>query len=107
MDYANIGSQEAGFSLLHGVEGMQGALGRRINGRPLTLPLLSPETASEDELRAAMIETLPLSSRTARPTDALALAHPRPLACQPRPPPPSLLLWQPLLQPLLLPLLLR
>lgn len=58
LDYLNIGSQEAGKSLLHGVETMQGALGRRVNGRPFVLPLLSPESASEPEITAAMKEVL-------------------------------------------------
>jgi len=55
-DYGNIGSQEAGYSLLHGVESMQSAVGRRINGRPFQLPLLDPASATTEEMRAAMIE---------------------------------------------------
>ena len=57
-DYGKISSQEAGYSLLHRVEGMQGALGRRISGQPFTLPLLDPQSASEEELTAAMKEVL-------------------------------------------------
>jgi len=57
-DYLNIGSQEAGMSLYHGVETMNGALGRRVNGRPFMLPLLAPESASAEELSAAMDEVL-------------------------------------------------
>ena len=39
---------------------MQGALGRRVNGRPFILPLLDPASANEAELRAAMQEVLRL-----------------------------------------------
>ena len=53
-DYVNIGSQEATMSLLHQVEGVQGGLARRINGRAFTLPALAPDGASAALKRAAM-----------------------------------------------------
>ena len=54
LNYANIGSQEVGYSLLHGVEGMEGGLGRRLNGQPFVLPLLDPNSATEEEMTNAM-----------------------------------------------------
>jgi hypothetical protein len=53
LDYLCIGSQEAGYSMLHTVESMNGALSRRLNGAPFTLDLPAPDAASPSELRAA------------------------------------------------------
>jgi hypothetical protein len=52
-DYLSIGSQEAGYSMLHQVESMNGALSRRLNGAPFTLDLAAPDKASPEELREA------------------------------------------------------
>ena len=56
LNYANIGSQEVGYSLLHGVEGMQGGLTRRLNGEPFVMPLLDPGSATEEEITSAMLD---------------------------------------------------
>ena len=53
LDYLCIGSQEAGYSMLHIVESMNGALSRRLNGAPFTLDLPAPEAASDEDLRCA------------------------------------------------------
>ena len=53
LDYLCIGSQEAGYSMLHIVESMNVALSRRLNGAPFILDLPAPEAAGEEELRAA------------------------------------------------------
>ena len=53
LDYLSIGSQEAGYSMLHQVESMNGALSRRLNGAPFTLDLAAPDKASPEELHTA------------------------------------------------------
>ena len=67
-DYLKIGSQEAGYSMLHIVESMNGALSRRLNGKPFTLDLAAPESASKEELQKA--EKLVLKEICKRATGA-------------------------------------
>ena len=59
-DYLNIGSPEAGCSSQNGVESIQSVVGRAVNARPFSLPLLSPENASPEELTAAAHEVMRL-----------------------------------------------